>query len=326
MDVHLTQQQPKRLTRFQRTPGQIKQFQLTERDFEIIRHVSRHRFLRSTHIMALLNGSAQQILRRLQLLYHAGYLDRPREQIEYYQQGSKPMAYGLGNKGAALLAQQDGIPRGKLDWTAKNREVGPVFLHHTLAVADCMVALEVAYRVRGDVRLITDEEILCTAPGATRRRRNPLGWRVTVTQKHQGGGTDTTTLGVIPDKMFGLHFVNDPEGKNKSYFCLECDRGTMPVKRYTFSQTSFFRKMVGYVETDTQGLLKQRYNLHRFRVLTVTTTEERVGHMIEANRAFNNGLGSRIFLFTDEASLARHSDILTLPWRNGRDERTTLLA
>ena len=60
--------------------------QLTERDREIIRLVHRHRFLRSSHICSLIPGSPQQLLRRLKLLYHHGFLERPRSQIDYYHQ------------------------------------------------------------------------------------------------------------------------------------------------------------------------------------------------------------------------------------------------
>ena len=77
---------------------------VTERDRKIIRLVHQNRFLRSSHIVALLEGSSQQMLRRLQLLYHHGFLVRPPAQIEYYRQGgSRHLVYGLGNRGAAIL-------------------------------------------------------------------------------------------------------------------------------------------------------------------------------------------------------------------------------
>jgi hypothetical protein len=43
------------------------------------------------------------VLRRLQRLFQHGYLERPRCQIDYYQSGSRRIACGLGNKGAAWL-------------------------------------------------------------------------------------------------------------------------------------------------------------------------------------------------------------------------------
>jgi hypothetical protein len=90
--------EPQRLPRFKRDSA-IAPFQLTERDYEIIRQVSRHRFLRSPQIVALAGGSPQQIVRRLQLLYHHGYLERPQAQLRYFRTGgSHHMAYGLGTR------------------------------------------------------------------------------------------------------------------------------------------------------------------------------------------------------------------------------------
>lgn len=91
-----------RLPRFRRSPS-IAPMALTPRDLDIIRAAFRFRFLRSTHLASLFGGSRQVILRRLQLLFHHGYLDRPRAQIDYYRNGSQPMVYGLGNKGTARV-------------------------------------------------------------------------------------------------------------------------------------------------------------------------------------------------------------------------------
>src|ERR1700722_16407368 len=97
-----------RLPRFKRSTT-VAPMQLTKRDREIIRAVHRHRFLRSPQIVALIDGGSQPVLRRLQLLYHHGYLERPPIQLEYFHQGgSHHMVYGLGNEGAALLKREYG--------------------------------------------------------------------------------------------------------------------------------------------------------------------------------------------------------------------------
>ena len=87
--------------------------------------VARYRFLSSTLIIRLIGGSHQQILRRLQLLFHHGYLDRPKSQVAQlahaFDFGNRPFVYGLGRAGAQVLAEA-GIPlKEKLDWTTKKR-------------------------------------------------------------------------------------------------------------------------------------------------------------------------------------------------------------
>ena len=91
-------------------------------------------------------SSADAVLRRLQLLFHHGYLDRPRAQIAYYRHGSQPMVYGIGNKAARLLEHRFGVPRPKVDWTTKNRQADHIFLEHTLAVAQVLIAAELSCR------------------------------------------------------------------------------------------------------------------------------------------------------------------------------------
>src|SRR6185295_4209660 len=118
-----------RRPRFERAT--TREFHLTPRDLDLIRAVAAHRFLRSTHLAALDGGSPQKLLRRLHLLYHHGYLDRPRMQLEFYERGSEPMVYALGNRGAVLLAKEDGEARGKLNWSAKNSALKRAFLRHT---------------------------------------------------------------------------------------------------------------------------------------------------------------------------------------------------
>src|ERR1700728_4384896 len=93
-------------------------FQITDRDAEIVRQVARHRFLRSTHISQLLNAPHKKILERLSPLYHAGYLDRPRAQLEYHVRGggSAALVYALGDRGASLLVARDGCDNPQINW------------------------------------------------------------------------------------------------------------------------------------------------------------------------------------------------------------------
>ncbi len=275
--------------------------QLTERDRQIVRQVFRYRFLRSTHIAALVGGSRQQTLRRLQSLYHHGYLDRPRAQIDYYRRGSQAMVYGLGNKGMDLLEQEEGIPQRKLDWTAQNRTATRFFMEHTLAVAEAMVAIECCCRNQG-IELIA-------------RSDHVLKWSVPVRYE------DTTvTVGIVPDRVFGLRGKTTPN--ETEWFFLEADRATMPVQRRGLKQTSFARKLLAYHETWRRKILAADFP--RFRVLTVTTSPERVEHLLKASCTVSYGNGSGLFLFTHQKDFHHQADVLALPIINGRGELITL--
>ena len=300
-----------RLPRFKRSP-KIAPFRLTDRDREILEHVHRHRFLRSDHLCALLPGSEQQILRRLQLLYHHGFLERPRCQIDYYQNGSRRMVYGIGSKAAPVLKRELPLPFHRLEWSQENR-VGRIFLGHALLVSDVMVALEVACRRRTDIRLLTPDEAIL--PAVTAKRRAPFQWKTEI-----GSGI---TCGVIPDGVFGLEFSDEIGRLNRCWYFLEADCGTMPVARHGLDQTSFYRKLLAYQATWRQHVHHARFGIHRFRVLTVTTNTERLRHLVEACSQLDSGRG--LFLFTDESSLSAHGDILTVPWQAGHIGTTETL-
>jgi len=299
-----------RRPRFQRS-NDTSPIRLTERDTSIIRHVHNHRFLRSTHIRKLVGGSSDVVLRRLQLLFHHGYLDRPRAQIDYYRHGSQAMVYGLGNKGARELQKTGEVESGRLDWTSKNRAATRLYLEHTLAVADVMVAVETACREKPNVQFVPPEAI------SHRCNQEPLQWSVNV--RHQG---KSEKLGVIPDKVFALEFPNQPS-KTVLVF-LEVDRGTMPVSRKYLKFTSFFRKMLAYQESWQQKLHTSLFTYHRCLVLAVTTSRQRVATLIEANRSLNNGRGSGLFVFTDKDVVGRTEDLLRVKLQNGRDEAVSL--
>jgi len=306
-----------RRARFRRDDPQP--MRLTPDDIAVIRHVARHRFLRSTHLLRLLdNRSSKKLLERLGALYHNGYLDRPRAQLNYYSTaGSAPFVYALGNAGAAVLAEFDGIPRPKLDWTDKNHTVGRLFIEHTLLTADLAVAFECSSRRTSSVRLIEASDILASAPEATRSAPNP--WALPARILHGDAAHDVR---VIPDKVFGLDFT---EARKRSYFFVEADRATMPVMRSHPRQTSFHQKVLAYLAgAGAANAHGKRFGIGNFRVLTITTSQERIATMLEAVKVATRGSGSNQFLFTDRTRLLECPDVLKLEWITGKGERVRL--
>ncbi len=301
-----------RLPRFKRA-STAAAMQLTERDREIIRLVERHRYIRSSHICSLISGSPQQLLRRLKLLYHHGFLERPRAQLDYYHHGgSRHIVYGLGNKGAALLQQELGVTFQQRDWGEENRSARRMFLEHALLVSDVMVAIELACRQTG-IRLLTDHELALT--DKTTGESRPFRWKVNISNRLK--------LGVIPDRVFALDFKDQNGTGNRAFFFLEADRATMPVMRNNLSQTSFYRKLLAYEATWSQSIHQMQFGFHRFRVLTVTTSAARVGSLVEACSQLKRGQG--LFLFADRSVLEKPADMFSPIWQTARGSKTVSL-
>jgi hypothetical protein len=120
-----------------------------------------------------------------------------------------------------------------------------------------------------------------------------------------------------------LQFYGEPENRQRVYFFLEADRGTMPVMRKSLTQTSFVRKLLAYQETWQQGIHRKHLGIPNFRVLTVTTNRERGEHLVAACRSL--AAGARLFLFTDRERLGR-GGLLEHEWVNGKRETSRLAA
>lgn len=298
-----------RQPRFRRAEN-FTPMELTARDAEILRVVNRHRFLRSHQIADLVTGSRQQVLRRLQKLYHHGYVERPTCQLDYYQRaGSRSIAYGLASRGAAHLRRTDNISFSRLDWTSRNRAVKRLFLEHALMVSDFMVSLEIACRKRDDVRLLIEDEI--PLPAATHKERDPFHWTVAVSGKEK--------LRVIPDRVFALEFADERE---RILCFLEADRGTMPIHRLRHDASSFERKFAAYEAAWTQGIPRSRFGYSRVRVLTVTNSQERVSNLCKSGAGFRRGRG--IFLFAYADSLLTSTDLLDFRWQTIENDAKSL--
>jgi hypothetical protein len=281
----------------------------TDDDIAMLRHVAEHRFLRSTHLIALMQRPADKILRRLAKLFHHGYLDRPRAQLDLYGRGgSAPIVYGLGNKAAQLFGEPDTI-----DWTDKNRSASRPYIEHTLMVADFMVALECAVRSRTGIRLVRADDI------ATELRRTAgfklRSWTMTAAIPDLG-----IELSVKPDKVFALEFADTGR---RNYFVVEADRATMPVERADLSQSSFKKKLLAYHHGHEARQHVALWGIPGFRVLTLTSSADRLQSMIDALFDVTDGKGSNAFMF------ATSDDVLTagplaLEWRTGKGHLVSL--
>src|SRR5260221_2079160 len=132
---------PPRRPRFRRA-SEPPAFRLTDADVEIVRQVARFRFIRSTHIAALVNRSVDRTNDRLMRLFHAAYIDRPRAQLDRFpNEGSAPITYALADRGARLLRERDGIQVANPEVSRKNREAGRSFIEHQIEIVNFQVDL-----------------------------------------------------------------------------------------------------------------------------------------------------------------------------------------
>lgn len=290
---------PLRRKRFSR--GQAGPLCITRDDLKIFALLAEHRFLTSRHLQRLLaHRSGKKLIERLGTLYHAGYLDRPRAQLTYYATaGSSPLVYALGNRAARVLAERHGNEPAKVDWTWKNRSVGREFISHTLMTSDVRVGLMCARDQRVQLRAIAmSRPLTIHIPGLT----------------HE--------LTVVPDYAFELKFSAHARSK---YFLLESDRATMPVARSDVRQTSMRRKFLAYLAGGgRENVFGRHLGIDNFRVLVVTTSQDRIDTMIQALRDLTAGSGSRQFLFAEHAALCAAHDLLTFTWLSGKGEPTSL--
>jgi hypothetical protein len=265
-------------------------FVLQPRDEEIIRIVSEHRVISSDDLHLRLYGSRQPLLRRLQKLFHHGYLDRPRSQRE---RKNAPMVYALGQEGAKVIGQE---PRSSVDWSEKNRQLGRPYLEHGLMVSRFQTALRHASFVLGSANVEHwqgDGTIRSSVEVEDRRR--------------------TERIPVAPDAYFVLQVTED-EKTTRVHCFLEADRGTMTVSR-------FVTKLRGYFAFWRSGQAEEQFGMKNFLVVTTTTSQARADHLLEACRQVSEW-GLRMFLFGTEADYlaAGRCDVLEPIWRTPADE------
>jgi hypothetical protein len=218
------------------TPSERPSFRLQDRDREIISLVYDYRVIPSRHIQRLIVGSDQKILRRLQALYHARYLDR------LSQGHNSEMLYALDDAGADLLAAMGRMERRRIDWGQKNRELSERFLDHTMMLTDFRATLTLA------LRAIPDMSIPLWLPDGALREEVIVDYRRSP---------------VVPDS----YFVLDRQGK-KAHCFVEADQSTMSGRRFS-------RKLKAYLTWWREGKSLEKLGAEFFRVLTLTKSHER---------------------------------------------------
>jgi hypothetical protein len=314
----------KRRSRMARTPTG-KRLQLTQRDLAIFQLLTRYRFLRSTHLQALVGGkSSKRFIERLGALFHeGGYLDRPEAQWQTAGANYMPIVYSLSPEGSVALdhySRVHDLSYAGSAWTGGRP--GRHFLHE-LMVCDILSSIEIGTQAYPQLRFIPWSEILThpKMPERTRQEAKPLAARVSVIYSPPGSNkSHRTDLPLIPDALFGLEYKTRA-GNQYRFFALEADRTTQPIVRRNLRQSSYLRKILQYRELVSRSAYKTRWGLPNLLVLTVTTNERHKHNIMRMVREVTNGKGSPVLMFKTMPPLdspvsapAPSTDFLSGPW------------
>jgi len=285
---------------------------LTLRDVATIEAVWRYRAMTTPQIAALcFNGAGQGVRicqRRLQRLYHHGYLTRV-EQPTTRSDGSKPFVYLLDEAGALCLVRELGLEPRELDWHPGGSEVGWSFLDHLVATNDVRLSIELAALGRGHTiaRWIDDK--------ALRSRQ----MKDTVTLTSREGRSERAA--VVPDGYFKLATAGDAYN-----FFVEIDKRTVTGESSVWGRRDWSRKIKVYLAYHSAGSYERRYGTADMRVLTVTTGPKRLANLREITGRVA-GVQAPRFWFTTFDQVSPET-VLTAPiWAiAGRDGRHALIA
>lgn len=290
-----TMEEKVRLKKFKRQRTAFRP-EIQPRDLEILKTLADYRFLNTVHIMALHPGGQRNLQRRLQKLYHAGYIDRPPRQLSY----NKPlghMVYGLGNKGADLLAESDpDFERKKIDWTTKNRGAGNWYINHALMISNFRTVLTLALKNHKEANLFR-------------------WWQGQKLKDYVN--VDGKKIAIMPDALFTLE-----DAHNAMDFFLEADRSTMDTKRILYKMKRYWEWYLQWDKKDGKRY-NEKLDVGPFRVLILCKTEERKESLRrKAKEVDEQGTGLRMFYFVseNEISLSDPERILQSIWQTPNDE------
>ena len=288
-----------RRPRFKRV-SDFRNTRLTNRDRAILSTVSRFRFLTTSHILSLVSGSRQNIIRRLQRLYHAGFLDRPKAQLPLRFAGElAELVYAPTCKG---IAQTMALGETTV-WKKTYRPVSSLFLKHALSISDALIFIETACRLRG-AHFVPEKDIFDSTQCKAAAKR--LQWRITIKS-----GRFTEKVGIIPDAAFAIE-KQDESGIHRRWYFLEADRGTMPLYRKSLRLSSIRRKALSYLQSRRSKVLKEQFGIPGFQVLFVSRSKDRLKRMKDVCREAMQGRDASLFLFASIDDLKHTSTLASL--------------
>jgi hypothetical protein len=273
-----------KLQKFVRSSATTGQLRIQPRDVALIRDIASFYFLNTAQILALHPGSRRNLQKRLSMLFHLGYVERPLSQKENALP-SDFLVYSLGKKGA-FLAFAD--KRDIKTWAKRNAKISSPNLAHALMVSQFRTVLTLGLQKRG---------------GIISRWLQGYDLKDELTLKSR-------TPDIVPDAFFTVKL------KDKQWhFFLEADRSTMSHHR-------FLAKMRAYWRWFAEKTYNAQLKIENFRVLTIANAEGRRDNLqTTAKDADPKRSGSGLFLFACEKdySLQNPEAVLSSIWLSAKD-------
>lgn len=219
---------------------------LTERDQGLLAYVAAYGALSTEHILRLCFRSVSRARRRLRMLWQHGFLRRHARLVRMGE-GSAALLYTVTSKGhenAAEVNGEQGLPKVM---------ARPSLNEHALRITDFRVALSLSTNRAGYPHL--------HSWGQGRSYRFLARVKT---------GDRTKPVLIIPDAFFKVEF-----GGREFAFFLEIDRGTTDLGRVK-------AKMLAYWSLWYSKTAHAKLGIRSFRVLHVTTTEQRLQNTLRA--------------------------------------------
>lgn len=289
--------EPKRSSRYRRAeiPDELV---LQPRDVRILLTIYAYGFLSRSQLQRLHFSGLYRACRRLRKLYDHAYLDRlwvPRTALGLPDPvdqplaitGSPPALYRLGPAGVPLVARH---LEEDLDLVRKRAKLAPKpsILAHDYLLNELRVQLELQVASHPELAL----ERWVSGPDCFARYEH---LDPTLNDR-------AVTRVFNPDGFFRLH---RGEGVHAAF--VEIDLGTESVQRRFRDKIQTYRNYV------RSGQFLERFGQRRFRVLTVTTSEQRIRNLARIAEEHNAG---QAFWFTTRDELLAGADFLAdAVWR-----------
>lgn len=251
------------LSRYVRNRDNPPKFRLTDRDIELMETIYRFRFANFEQLLHLFkqepsNGKygfgKQALYRRLQLLFHNGFLKRHHynDRPWGFGLGSPPAIYSLDTVGANFVTT-DPKEIKEIKNTIKNDDLKALTLRHDILRSQYRTWLTLAER-EGLFRLITWEQ----------------GSHIKIDST-----INNLSVSLIPDAFFSIQV-----GEKRYNYFLEVDQSSSKIVPSSYKGTSILKKVKAY--WNFRSLVKEKswiFPIKGFRVIFLTKETRTAEHL-----------------------------------------------